>query len=57
MSHESGVLPASPFRGFNSLPEVIKLAVLMYVRSAVAANVRDPLVKPRIDTFYETVRM
>lgn len=28
--------PASPFRYFNSSPEIIRLAVLMYVRGVVS---------------------
>ena len=33
--------PASPFRYFNSSPEVIRLAVLMYVKCGSALT-RDP---------------
>ncbi|RZL83681.1 MAG: IS6 family transposase, partial [Sphingomonas sp.] len=32
MSRKSRALPPSPFRRFNSSPEVIRLVVLMYVR-------------------------
>ena len=36
--------PASPFRYFNSSPEVIRLAVLMYVKYALSLrNVEDLL--------------
>ena len=32
MPRKSRALPPSPFRRFNSSPEVIRLVVLMYVR-------------------------
>ncbi|SEK03806.1 putative transposase [Sphingomonas sp. OV641] len=32
--------PASPFRYFNSSPEVIRLVVLMYVRFSIAVCVK-----------------
>ncbi len=49
--------PASPFRYFDSSPEVIRLAVLMYVRYPLSLrNVEDLLDERGIDISYETVR-
>jgi putative transposase len=49
--------PASPFRYFNSSPEVIRLAVLMYVKYPLSLrNVEDLLHERGIDISYETVR-
>jgi putative transposase len=49
--------PASPFRYFNSSPEVIRLAVLMYVRFPLSLrNVEDLLFERGIDICHETVR-
>ena len=48
---------SSPFRCFNSSPEVIRLAVLMYVRFPLSLrNVEDLLFERGIDVSYETVR-
>ena len=48
---------ASPLRYFNSSPEVIRLAVLMYVRFPLSLpNLEDWLVERKIDTCHETVR-
>ena len=42
--------PASPFRYFNSSPEIIRLAVLMYVRFPLSLrNVEDLLFECGID--------
>jgi hypothetical protein len=42
--------PASPFRYFNSSPEVIRLVVLMYVRFLLSLrNVEDLLFERGID--------
>lgn len=42
--------PASPFRYFNSSPEVIRLVVLMYVRFPLSLrNVEDLLFERGID--------
>ena len=42
--------PASPFRYFNSSPEVIRLAVLMYVKYPLSLrNVEDLLHERGID--------
>ena len=48
--------PASPFRYFNSSPEVIRLVVLMYVRFPLSLrNVEDLLFERGIDNCRETV--
>ena len=48
---------ASPFRYFNSSPEVIRLVVLMYVRFPLSLrNVEDLLFERGIDICHETVR-
>jgi putative transposase len=50
--------PASPFRYFNSSPEVIRLVVMMYVWFPLSLrNVEDLLFERGIDLCYETVRM
>ncbi len=42
--------PASPFRCFNSSPEVIRLVILMYVRfPLLLRNVEDLLFERGID--------
>jgi putative transposase len=47
----------SPFRYFNSSPEVIRLAVMMYVKYPLSLrNVEDLLAERGIDVSYETVR-
>ena len=47
----------SPFRCFNSSPEVIRLVVMMYVRFPLSLrNVEDLLFERGIDISYETVR-
>jgi putative transposase len=49
---------ASPFRYFNSSPEVIRLVVMMYVRFPLSLrNVEDLLFERGIDISHETVRM
>nr|WP_241656631.1 hypothetical protein [Sphingomonas oligophenolica] len=48
----------SPFRCFNSSPEVIRLVVMMYVRFPLSLrNVEDLLFERGIDICHETVRM
>src|ERR1700676_202922 len=48
---------ASPFRYFNSSPEVIRLVVMMYVKYPLSLrNVEDLLHERGIDISYETVR-
>ncbi|HZF43693.1 MAG TPA: hypothetical protein VEZ48_09820 [Sphingomonadaceae bacterium] len=50
--------PASPFRYFNSSPEVIRLVVLMYIRFPLSLrNVEDLLFERGIDICHETVRL
>lgn len=50
--------PTSPFRYFNSSPEIIRLAVLMYVRFPLSLrNVEDLLFERSIDICHETVRL
>jgi len=50
--------PASPFRYFKLSPEVIRLAVLMYVRFPLSLrNVADLLFEREIDICHETVRL
>ena len=48
---------ASPFRYFNSSPEVIRLVVMTYVRFPLPLrNVEDLLAERGIDLCHETVR-
>ena len=47
----------SPFRYFNSSPEIIRLVVMMYVRYPLSLrNVEDLLFERGIDICHETVR-
>lgn len=47
----------SPFRYFRSSPEIIRLAVLMYIRFPLSLrNVEDLLHERGIDVSYESVR-
>ena len=47
----------SPFRYFKTSPEIIRLAVMIYVRFPLSLrNVEDLLHKRGIDISYETVR-
>lgn len=49
--------PVSPFRYFNSSPEIIRLVVMMYVRFPLSLrNVEDLLFERGIDISHETVR-
>jgi putative transposase len=49
--------PPSPFRYFNSSPEVIRLVVMMYVKYPLSLrNVEDLLHERGIDICHETVR-
>ena len=49
--------PDSPFKRFNSSPEVIRLVVMMYVRFPLSLrNVEDLLLERGIDICHETVR-
>jgi hypothetical protein len=48
---------SNPFRYFNSSPDVIRLAVMMYVRYPLSLrNVEDLLAERGIDISHETVR-
>ena len=48
----------SPFRYFNSSPEIIRLTVMMYVRYPLSLRqVEDLLFERGIDICYETVRL
>ena len=58
MARKSRAKSASPFRCFNSSPEVIRLVVLMYVRFQLSLrNGEDLLFERGIDVCYDTVRM
>ena len=58
MPRKSRALPPSPYRRFNSSPEVIRLVVLMYVRFPLSLrNVEDLLFGRGIDVCHETVRI
>jgi putative transposase len=47
----------SPFRSFKTSPEIIRLAVMMYVRCPLSfRNVEDLLLERGIDISYDTVR-
>jgi putative transposase len=49
--------PASPFKYFNSSPEVIRLVVMMYIRFPLSLrNVEDLLFERGVDICHETVR-
>lgn len=57
MKRKSRAKPPSPFRCFNSSPEIIRLVVLMYVRFPLSLrNVEDLLFERGIDVCHETVR-
>ena len=57
MPRKSRAKPPSPFKGFNSSPEVIRLAVMMYERYPLSLrNVEDLLHERGIDICHETVR-
>ena len=58
MTRKSRAKPFSPFRYFNSSPEVIRLVVMMYVKYPLSLrNVEDLLFERGIDICHETVRM
>ncbi len=51
------LVPASSFRYFKTSPEVIRLAVLLYVKYPLSLrNVEDLLAESGIDISHETVR-
>ena len=48
---------ANPFRCFNPSPEVIRMAVMLYVRYPLSLrNVEDLLSERGVDICHETVR-
>jgi putative transposase len=54
---QSRTAPPSPFRYFNSSPEVIRLVVMMYIKYPLSLrNVEDLLADRGIDICHETVR-
>ena len=56
MTRKSRAKPTSPFRYFNSSPEVIRLVVMMYVKYPLSRrNVEDLLFERGIDICHETV--
>ena len=58
MPRKSRALPPSPFRRFNSSPDVIRLVVMMYVKYPLSLrNVEDLLFERGIDLCHETVRI
>jgi len=49
--------PENPFRYFNSSPEVIRMAVMLYIRYPLSLrNVEDILFQHGVDICHETVR-
>ena len=57
MKRKSRAKPPSPFRRFNSSPEVIRIAVMMYIRFPLSLHsVEDLLAERGIDICHETVR-
>ncbi len=51
------MIKSNPFKGFHSSPEVIRLAVMMYLRFPLSLrNVEDLLHERGIDVSYETIR-
>jgi putative transposase len=51
------MIKTDPFKGFHSSPEIIRLAVMLYVRFPLSLrNVEDLLHERGIDISYETVR-
>ena len=58
MPRKSRAVPPSPFRYFNSSPEVTRLVVMMYVKyPSSLRNVENLLFERGIDICHETVRM
>jgi putative transposase len=56
MARKSRAKPPSPFRYFNSSPEVIRLVVMLYVRFPSLRYVEDLLFERGIDLCHETLR-
>ena len=58
MTQPTSPKPANPYRYFNSSPEVIRAAVMLYVRFPLSLrNVEDLLFERGIDICHETVRL
>ena len=56
MTHRSD-LKGNPFRCFNSSPEVIRMAVMLYLHFPLSLrNVEDLLFEHGVDICHETVR-
>ncbi|MGH1482235.1 MAG: DDE-type integrase/transposase/recombinase, partial [Geminicoccales bacterium] len=48
----------SPFRYFNTSPEIIQLAAMMYIRFALSLrNIEDLLLERSIDVSHESIRL
>lgn len=48
----------NPFRYFNSLPQIMRLMVMIYFRYPTSLRqVKDLLLEPGVDIFYEMVRI
>jgi len=57
MPRKSQAFPPSPFRYFNSSPEVNRLVVMMYMRFPLSlSNVKELLFKRGIDLCHKTVQ-
>jgi putative transposase len=57
MPRRSRAKPLSPFKRFNSSPEVIRLVAMLYVKHALSLrNLEDLLAARGIDICHETVR-
>ncbi|MEM8974487.1 MAG: hypothetical protein AAGD43_20700 [Pseudomonadota bacterium] len=57
MSRNSSAKPPSLIKGFNSSPEVIRLVVMLHVRSPLShRNGEDLLFERGVDICHETVR-
>ena len=57
MPRKSRALPPSPFRRFNSSPDIIRLVVVIHVRFPLSlGNVEDLLFERGIDVCHEIVR-
>lgn len=56
MPRKSRATPPSPFKRFNSSPEIIRLVMMLYVRFPLSLrNTEDLLFERGIDVSYETV--
>lgn len=58
MTRISKLVSNNPFRYFNSSPEIMRLAIMLYVRYPLSLrNVEDLLFERGIDVCHETVRL